>query len=156
MSDRTSLSSLSSKFQFQVADIYSSLFCGVLLSYWDNIMGPRVQILWHGNDKVEINSDLISFVTSHTLNGELCRLREEGQNDTKFYVLSDRGYIFSASIFLGLSKHGQTVFSLTFIMSTEDLNRYLEFQQFLDNQIALLVMKLRVLQEKVRILKKLS
>ena len=115
-------------------------------------MGPRVQRLWHGNDKVEINADLISFVTSHTLNGELCRVREEGQTDTKFYVLSDRGYIFSASIFLGVSQHGQTVFSLTFIMAIEDLDRYLELQHFLNNQVDLLVMKLRVLQEKVRIL----
>ena len=139
-----------SPFQFPVTNLYSSLFSGVLLSYWDNIMGPRVQRLWHGNEKLKITPELISFVSSHTLNGELCRLREEGQTDTKFYVLSDRGYIFSSSVFLGESKSGQTVFSLTFIMAIEDLNRYLELQQFLTNQIAMLVMKIRVLQEKVR------
>jgi len=145
MSDNTTLLS---SFEFQVKDEYSSLFCAVLLSYWDNIMGPRVERLWHGNDKVELDKELISFVTSHTLNGELCRVTEEGQTDMKFYVLSDRGYLFSASIFLGSSKHGKTVFSLTFIMAAEDLNRYLELQQFLNNQVELLIMKLRVLQEK--------
>ena len=142
---------LLSSFEFQVVEEYSSLFCGVLLSYWDNIMGPRVERLWHGNNKVSLDKELISFVTSHTLNGELCRVTEEGQTDMKLYVLSDRGYLFSASIFLGLSKHGQTVFSLTFIMAADDLHKYLELQQFLNNQVALLVMKLRVLQEKVRL-----
>ena len=148
-------SSRESTFQFPVSSLYSSLFSGILLSYWDNIMGPRVQRLWRGNDKVTMTSESIGFITSHTLNGELCRLREEGHVDTKFYVLSDRGYIFSASVFLGLSKSGPTVFSLIFIMAVQDLYRYLELQQFLDDQVAMLVMKLRVLQQKVSFSKKL-
>lgn len=145
--DNKSLSLL----QIPISNLYSSLFSGVLLSYWDNIMGPRVQRLWQGNEKVEITPDLISFVSSHTLNGELCRIREEGETDTKFYVLTDHGYFFFASVFLGMSKSGQTVFSLSFIMALQDLDRYLELQQFLNNQIAMLVMKFRVLQEKVRL-----
>lgn len=130
--------------------VESSLLSGIMLSYWDNIMGPRVKMVWHGNEKIKMSREIISFVSSHTLNGELCRVREEGNTDSKFYVLSDRGYIFYASIFLGMSKAGQTVFSLAFIMALQDMNRYLELQYFLNKQIGMLVMKYRVLQEKVR------
>eukprot|EP00112_Aurelia_sp_Birch-Aquarium-sp1_P011440 Seg2406.3 transcript_id=Seg2406.3/GoldUCD/mRNA.D3Y31 product="Guanine nucleotide exchange C9orf72-like" protein_id=Seg2406.3/GoldUCD/D3Y31 len=128
--------------------VESSLLSGIMLSYWDNIMGPRVKMVWHGNEKIKMSREIISFVSSHTLNGELCRVREEGNTDSKFYVLSDRGYIFYASIFLGMSKAGQTVFSLAFIMALQDMNRYLELQYFLNKQIGMLVMKYRVLQEK--------
>ena len=129
--------------------ICSSILSGVLLSYWDNILGPRSQKLWLGNNKIKITSDIISFVSSHTLNGELCRVREEGQTDTKFYVLSDRECMFFASIFLGTAKAGQTIYSLAFIIALEDLNRYLELQTFFNKQIETIVMKFRVLQEKV-------
>ena len=115
-------------------------------------MGPRVQMVWQGNDKLRISKEIINFVSSHTLNGELCRVREEGNTDSKFYVLSDRGYIFSASIFLGVSNSGQTVFSLSFIMAVDDMERYLSLQNFLNKQIGVLVTKFRVLQEKVIIL----
>ncbi len=127
----------------------SSLFSGILLSYWDNIMGPRVSMLWQGNNKLKVTKEIVSFVSSHTLNGELCRAREEGATDRKFYVLSDRGYIFSASIFLGNSGAGQTVFSLSFIIPIEDMKIFLDMQHFLNKQIGVLVMQLRMLQEKV-------
>eukprot|EP00794_Sanderia_malayensis_P007923 gene7923-8778_t len=128
--------------------IKSSLFSGILLSFWDNILGPRVKMLWQGSDKLLITKEITNFVSSHTLNGELCRVRKEGSNDTKFYVLADRGYIFYSSVFLGMSESGQTVFSLSFIMAIGDMKRYLDLQHYLNRQIDILVAQYRVLQEK--------
>ena len=131
--------------------VISSLFSGILLAYWDNIMGPRVKRLWLGDnhEKFNITQETINFVSSHTLNGELCRVREEGSVDTKFYVLPDRGYLFSAFIFTGESKSGKTIFSLSLILAYSELDCYLTLQQLLSQRLKVLITKYRIFQEKV-------
>jgi len=126
----------------------SNLFSGIMIGYWDNVMGPMITKVWIGNDKVEINEDIINYVSTHTLSGELCRQTETHSIDPKFYILADLGYIFYAAIFNGHSERGQTISSLSFIMSYEDLHRYLMLERFIEQQVKLLVLKYTVLQYK--------
>ncbi|XP_057299627.1 guanine nucleotide exchange factor C9orf72 homolog isoform X1 [Hydractinia symbiolongicarpus] len=128
--------------------IKSSLFTAIMLAYWDNVMGPMITKVWKGNDKVEINEEIINYVSNHTLSGELCRQTEKNTIDPKLYVLSDLGYIFFAVIFNGHSKMGQTITSLSFIMAYTDLEKYLLLQDFINKQVKLAVLKYRILQRK--------
>lgn len=134
---------------FRPGRIKSSLFTAIMLAYWDNVMGPMITKVWKGNDKVEINEEIINYVSNHTLSGELCRQTEKNTIDPKLYVLSDLGYIFFAVIFNGHSKMGQTITSLSFIMAYTDLEKYLLLQDFINKQVKLAVLKYRILQRKV-------
>ena len=131
------------------AAIKSSLFSGIMLAYWDNVMGPLTTKVWKGNEKVKIHEEIINYVSNHTLSGELCRQTEKHTIDPKLYVLSDLGYIFFAVIFNGHSKMGQTISSLSFIMAHEDMERYLALQDYISRQAKMMVLKYRVLQQKV-------
>lgn len=126
-------------------DVSSSLFSHTILAYWDNIMGPMILKRWEGNGKVAVGDELISYVSNHTLSGELCRKTNSSSIDPKFYVLADAGYIFFAVIFTGA---GDTVSSLSFIMAYEDLDRFLHLQEIILAKIRLITVKYIVLQQK--------
>ena len=87
----------------------SSLFSGVLLAYWDNVMGPTITKLWIGNKKVAISEEMVNYIANHTLSGELCRQTDTQTIDPKLVVLKDRQWFFCAFIFNGRSKVGVSV-----------------------------------------------
>ena len=127
----------------------SKLFSAVILAYWDNVMGPVISKVWLGNKKVDINKEIINYVSNHTLSGELCRQAEKHTIDPKLYILADLGCIFCAVIFNGKSKMELTISSLSFIMAYTEMDRYLLLQDLIGRQVRLLVLKYTVLQHKV-------
>ena len=124
------------QYKYKVGKMRSTLFSGIVLGYWNNLMGPLISKIWIGNDKVAINEDIINYVSNHTI-------------DPKIYILSDLGYVFYAAIFNGLSDSGQAVSSLSFIMPYDEFERYLMLQEFIERHVKMLVLKFRILQSKV-------
>lgn len=137
------------QYKYKVGKMRSTLFSGIVLGYWNNLMGPLISKIWIGNDKVAINEDIINYVSNHTLTGELCRPTDTHTIDPKIYILSDLGYVFYAAIFNGLSDSGQAVSSLSFIMPYDEFERYLMLQEFIERHVKMLVLKFRILQAKV-------
>lgn len=133
----------------QTEELPSSLFSAIMLSYWDNVMGPVISKVWIGNDKVNINEDILNYVSNHTLSGELCTQNERSTIDPKFYILADLGCIFCAFIFNGKTKMGVTVSSLSFIMSYSAMERYLCLQDLIGRHMKILLLKYQVLQHRV-------
>ena len=134
--------------ELSTTTLKSSLFSGVILAYWDNIMGPMISRIWKGNQKVDITKDMINYVSNHTLSGELCRQTDRHTIDPKFYVLPELGYMFFAVIFTGHSSMGETISSLSFVMAYTDLDCYLLLQEFIYEHVKVMVLKYRILQHK--------
>jgi hypothetical protein len=130
-------------------DFESSLFNGVVLSYWDNIIGPRLGHLWLQCEE-KCTEDSVKYVVTHNLNGELTRQAPPNAVDTKFFIIKERGLVFSSYIFTGISKGaGETLYSLSLLLPFSALKEYMQYQELVDVRMKLLVAKFRVLQEKV-------
>jgi hypothetical protein len=130
-------------------DFESSLFNGVVLSYWDNIIGPRLGHLWLECEE-KCTEDSVKYVVTHTLNGELTRQAPPNAVDTKFFIIKERALVFSSYIFTGISKGaGETLYSLSLLLPFSALKEYTQYQELVDVRMKLLVAKFRVLQEKV-------
>ena len=130
--------------------IISNLFSCVVITYWDNVMGPVISKLWLGNKKVNVDDTMLKYVTNHTLGKDVCRSMEKQNIDPIFHVHADLGYIFFALIFNGYySKPDQAISAAIFIMSHQDLDRFLLLHDFIYSQVKMMIMKYRVLQFKV-------
>lgn len=131
-------------------DFQSSPFNGIVLSYWDNIIGPRLGHVWLESEE-KCKEDNVKYVVSHTLNGELTRQAPKNAVDTKLFIIKERDLVFSSFIFSGLSKGaGETLYSLSLLLPFQALKGFLPFQELIDIRMKVLVAKLRILQEKVR------
>ena len=130
-------------------DIPDSVLCAVVLSTWDNILGPRVQHVWKFPNSPGPKSDLLSHITRQVLSCEICRDFTNSAIDYKFYNLPDRGVIVPAFIFSAKGPCGLAVHSLTLIMTTSELKFYLEIHPVLQNCFQRLVGKLRIILDKV-------
>ena len=127
----------------------SSLFNGIVLSFWDNIIGPRLGHLWLEYEE-KCSEDSVEYVVTHTLNGELTRQAPPNAVDTKFFIIKERGLVFSSYIFTGISKGAsETLYSLSLLLPFSALKEYMQYQELVDVRMKLLVAKFRVLQEKV-------
>lgn len=45
----------------------------ILLCQWDNILGPRLEHVWYIQGRPEPHTNILRFVTSQVLSGEICR-----------------------------------------------------------------------------------
>ena len=130
-------------------DFKSTIFNGIVLSYWDNIIGPRLGHVWLESEE-KLKEDTIKYVVSHTLDGELTRQAPKNAVDTKLFIIKERDVVLSSYIFSGLAKGaGEALYSLSLLLPFPALKKYLPFQELVDVRMKLLVAKLRVLQEKV-------
>ena len=130
-------------------DITDSPFCAVVLSTWDNILGPRVQHVWKFPNSPAPKSDLLSHITRQVLSCEICRDFTNSAIDYKFYNLPDRGVIVPAFIFSAKGPCGLAVHSLSLIMTPSELKFYLEIHPVLQCCFQRLVGKLRIILDKV-------
>ncbi|XP_013383223.1 guanine nucleotide exchange C9orf72 isoform X2 [Lingula anatina] len=125
----------------------SNLIQAVVLSLWDNIVGPRILHVWKGeacNETVET----FKYLSIYTLNGEICRDLTCGGIDTKFYVMSRRKLCVLALIFGAKGKCGPSVHCLSVVMSSNDLQKYVTWQRTLHAWLKRRIAVLRVLMEK--------
>ena len=140
----------SSKYSKSIlSDIPESVFSAVVLSTWDNILGPRVQHVWKFPDSTGTKSELLSHITRQVLSCEICRDLTNSAIDYKFYNLPDRGVLVPAFVFSAKGSCGLAVHSLFLILRTAELQFYLEIHPVLQCCFQRLVGKLRIVLDKV-------
>lgn len=104
-------------------------FSAVLLSVWDNILGPQVHHVWNGPTAHRLQPGIIQYVSSHTLNGEIVRAdygEHPGERiSAKLFVFAEKDACVTAFIFKGHSKSGSCLFSLCLVMTIDQLTSYL-------------------------------
>jgi len=133
-----------------IEESQSSVILAVVLSHWDNILGPRIRHLWHIRSLEEqINADILHYIASHTLSGEICRDPSDSNIDSKFYVLQDKQLIVTAFLFSAVDKSDLVVHSLSVIVHYKNLHIYLNWQQLTTSWMYRGVAKLRILLDKV-------
>lgn len=132
-----------------IEESQSSVILAVVLSHWDNILGPRIRHLWHIRTLEEqINADVLHYIASHTLSGEICRDPTDSNIDSKFYVLQDKQLIVTAFLFSAIDKGDLVVHSLSVIVHYKHLHIYLNWQQLTTSWMYRGVAKLRILLDK--------
>ena len=124
-------------------------FRGVVLSMWDNILGPRVQHVWKVENQEALKSDLLSHITSQVLSCEICRDPLKCDIDFKFYNLPHKGVIVPAFVFSAKGKHGVSVHSMYVVIPSQELKFYLEVHDMFTCCFKRLIGKFRVILEKV-------
>ncbi|XP_052256926.1 guanine nucleotide exchange factor C9orf72-like [Dreissena polymorpha] len=144
-------SSPSSKFTKSGLDQVNPATCpfrGVVLSFWDNILGPRTRHVWNANRDNPLSSDLLSHITSQVLSCEICRDPYKCDIDFKFYNLPHKGVVVPAFVFSAKGTHGMSVHSLYVVIPNTELEFYLEIHETLLSCFQRLTRKLRVILEK--------
>lgn len=130
-------------------DESNSPFRGIVLSFWDNILGPRVRHVWRIGRTEMIPSDLLSHITSQVLSCEICRDPYKCDIDYKFYNLPHKGVIVPAFVFSAKGSHSIAVHSLYIVIPNTELKFYLEIHETLTCCFRRLTGKLRVILDKV-------
>ncbi|XP_064625839.1 guanine nucleotide exchange factor C9orf72-like isoform X2 [Lineus longissimus] len=122
-----------------------TLFESVVFSFWDNILGPKIQHVWSNKNYCSDYVSMLSDISNHTLNGEICRDPSDSSIDTKFYHMNDRGYIVTAFIFTAIGTTGPSIHSLALVMSQEQLETYLKYHDMCTAFLTRHIAKLRIL-----------
>ncbi|KAL4235835.1 hypothetical protein ACF0H5_004225 [Mactra antiquata] len=144
----SSPSSKYSKSYIPHLDETNSPFLGVVLSFWDNILGPRTRHVWRINQKNVLKSDLLSHITSQVLSCEICRDPYTCDIDYKFYNLPHKGVVVPGYVFSAKGTHDLAVHTLYVVLPSEELKYYLEVHETLDCCFRRLIGKLRVMLER--------
>lgn len=125
-------------------------FLAIVLSFWDNVLGPRLSHAWRGSGDAKTQEESVKYVVSRTLNGELLRDAPENLVDNKLFVLKERDIICFTFIFTGRDKSGTNVSALSLIVPHSQFKEFLPFVELIEERVKILIAKLRVLQVKVR------
>ena len=114
-------------------------FSAVLLSVWDNILGPQVHNVWYGPTADRLQPDIIQYVSSHTLNGEIVRTdfgdKPGDRISAKLFVFSEKCVCVTAFIFRGCTKSGLCLFSLCLVVTLDQLTSYLPLHDLCESKM---------------------
>lgn len=127
----------------------SGPFVAIVLCYWDNVLGPRLQHVWRAADGDAASQESsVRYVVGRTLHGELLRDAPENVVDTKLFVLKDHSIVCHSFIFCGHDKCGPNISGLSLILPFSELKSYLPLVELVEERVKILIAKLRVLQAK--------
>ncbi|CAL1540278.1 unnamed protein product [Lymnaea stagnalis] len=128
-----------------IGNIEHSFIDALLLCQWDNILGPRLEHVWYVTGRPQPHTNILRFVTSQVLSGEICRDIHSSQVDFKFFDIPDKGVIIPAFIFSAHGSTGISLQSLALIIPNSELTLYLHQVDLIHSWFTRIVAKLRVL-----------
>lgn len=131
-----------------IPELENSPFYGIVLAFWDNILGPRVRHVWNPSQKDSLRSSLLSHITRQVLSCEICRDPGKFEIDYKFYNLPHKGVIVPAFVFGAKGSHGIAVHTLYLVIPESELKFYLEIHETLMCCFQRLTGKFRVILDK--------
>lgn len=118
----------SSKFTESSIDIPGqNLIKYMMLSHWDNILGPRVVHVWNMGTS-SLDSGFLSRISSQSLSGEICR-EVTSFIDHKLYEIPDADVFVTAFIFTAMGISGPCVHALSIVIQKSDMTFFLNIQQ---------------------------
>lgn len=120
----------------------------ILLSHWDNILGPRIDHMWSIPNKPHYSNTVLNKICSQSISGEICREWDNSSIDYKFLPNSEDGVIIPVFVFTANTISGPAVHSLSLIILKTDLVIFLQLQQLVIRCMERLVGKLRILLHK--------
>ena len=130
-------------------------FKAVVLSVWDNVVGPRVKQVWLGQEDHldgRFYQRLLPFIAKCTLSGELSRdISPENEAEMKFYVLAELECVMVSFVFgshigtIAAPGAAVDIFSLSLVLPLRQMPTYLELHALCADRMGALIRKLQVM-----------
>lgn len=128
----------------------------VVLSAWDNIVGPKAVFVWSGKagagrklegaEEPDGIREAVRYTVSHTLHGELDKMNcgSVSAHGLELYVVEDCGFVVSSVPFMARQAQESVPYSLSVITPASELKRALEYQSLFNLWMQRLACCLRV------------
>lgn len=120
----------------------------IILSYWDNILGPKIKHVWMMDKVCDPNMDVLTHVATHTLSGEIYQYGLEAELNTKFYSVTRHDITVAAFVFSAMAKGDMTVHSVSLVLPRHRYDIFLCWHSLCQAWMTRLIGKLRVLLAK--------
>ncbi|RUS72347.1 hypothetical protein EGW08_019883, partial [Elysia chlorotica] len=147
--DCSPLSPSSSFSVSSIGNIEHSFVDALLLCGWDNILGPRLEHVWYVRGRPQPHTNILRYVTTQALSGEICRDVYSNQIDFKFFDIPDKGIIIPTFVFSAQGLKGLALKALALVIPNSELPLYLHQDELIQAWFTRIVAKLRVICAKV-------
>lgn len=146
----TPLSPSSAFVQTTISDVTNSFLDAVVFCHWDNILGPRLEQVWHISDRPQPHRNILRFITTQVLSGEICRELHTGQVDFKFSDVPDKGIVVPSFVFSANRGGDLGLHAIALVIPNSELTIFLQTNNILQAWFTRMIAKLRVLLNKRR------
>lgn len=147
----TPMSPSSAYAQKMLIDIPHSFMDAILFSHWDNILGPRLEHVWYINDRPQPHLNILRFISSQVLSGEICRELKTSRIDFKFFDIPDKGVVIPSFVFSAKRGMDLGLHALALVIPNSELSIFLQVNNILQSWFNRIISRFRVLLEKVGI-----
>ncbi|KAI0214393.1 Guanine nucleotide exchange C9orf72 [Lamellibrachia satsuma] len=120
----------------------------IVLSYWDNILGPKIKHIWTMGRECDTNVDVLTHVATHTLSGEIYQYGLDAELNTKFYTVARHNITVAAFVFSAMEKGDMTVHSMSLVLPHHRCDVFLCWHGLCRAWMMRLIGKMRVLLAK--------
>ncbi|KAK7488495.1 hypothetical protein BaRGS_00020280 [Batillaria attramentaria] len=131
-----------------VADVPHSFMDAVVFCHWDNILGPRLEHVWYISDRPQPHVNILRFITSQVLSGEICRELDTSHVDFKFFDIPDKGVVIPSFVFSALRGTDLSLHALALIIPNSELSVFLQVNDIVQSWFNRIIAKFRVLLNK--------
>lgn len=145
----TPLSPSSAYAQKMLFDVPHSFMDAILFCHWDNILGPRLEHVWYVNDRPQPHLNILRFITSQVLSGEICRELETSRIDFKFCDIPDKGVVIPSFVFSAQRGGDLGLHAMALVIPNSELSVFLQVNTIVQSWFNRIISKFRVLLEKV-------
>ncbi|XP_076440184.1 guanine nucleotide exchange factor C9orf72-like [Babylonia areolata] len=120
----------------------------IVFCHWDNILGPRLEHVWYIQDRPEPHLNILRFITSQVLSGEICRELNTSCVDFKFFDIPDKGIVIPSFVFSARRGTDLGLHALALVIPDSELNLFLQVSAIMQTWCSRIISKFRVLLEK--------
>lgn len=120
---------------------------GILLCYWNNIIGPHAHYVWQIEGKPSFSDEQLKYLSTHTLTSS----DNPGNSiNSKLLFLKDHQMVVAVFLFSGYQNAQRVTFALSLVVPFHLKEWYMAVHSFCQLRLTGLVRRLRVLQEKYK------
>lgn len=134
--------------QRTVADVPHSFIDAVLFCHWDNILGPRLEHVWYVSERSQPHVNILRFITSQVLSGEICRELHTSLVDFKFFDIPDKGVVIPSFVFSAQRGVDLALHALALIIPNSELSVFLQVNDVVQSWFTRIIARFRVLLNK--------
>ena len=121
----------------------------IVFCHWDNILGPRLEHVWYVSDRPQPHRNILRFITTQVLSGEICRELNTSRIDFKFFDIPDKGIVIPSFVFSAWKGVDLGLHALALVIPNSELPLFLQVHAIVQSWFNRIISKFRVLLEKV-------
>lgn len=145
----TPLSPSSSYAQCSISNVVHSFTDAVVFCHWDNILGPRLEHVWYISDHPQPHINILRFITTQILSGEICREVETSSIGFKFFDIPDKGVVIPSFVFSAQRGPDLGLHALALVIPNTNLSVFLQVSCIMQSWFNRMISRFRVLLNKV-------